>query len=97
MRPSFVAVLVPMLFSVLAAGLPGHAQGVARGTVYEDANANGVRDPGERGLPEVLVSNGTEVAATDGEGHWQLPASRHGCGRDLGRVLAVCLAHRRRR
>ncbi len=46
----------------------------ASGTVYADANGNGARDSGERGLAGVLVSNGREVAATGGEGRWTLPA-----------------------
>ncbi len=74
MRPSFFAVFFPALLTAIAACVQGHAQGTARGLVYEDANANGARDPGERGLPEVPVSNGVEVTVTDAEGRWQLPA-----------------------
>jgi hypothetical protein len=74
MRPSIPAVSILALFAAVAACVTGHAQGTACGVVYEDANANGARDAGERGLPEVLVSNGADVAATDAEGRWQLPA-----------------------
>lgn len=48
---------------------------VARGTVFEDRNGNGLRDSDERGLPGVRVSNQREVAVTDREGHWELPSS----------------------
>lgn len=48
--------------------------GVATGFVFEDANGNGSRDPGERGLPGVAVSNGVDVARTDRSGRWILPA-----------------------
>ena len=37
----------------------------ARGIVFADQNHNGIRDPGEPGLPEVRVSNGeTELMST---------------------------------
>ena len=45
----------------------------ARGIVFEDLNQNGLRDPGERGLPAVPVSNQREVVLTDSEGNWSLP------------------------
>jgi C terminal of Calcineurin-like phosphoesterase/N terminal of Calcineurin-like phosphoesterase len=38
----------------------------ARGTVF-DADAGG------RGIPGVMVSNGSDVVKTDGSGHWSLP------------------------
>lgn len=47
---------------------------LARGFVYHDANSNGVRDPGEPGVPDVRVSNGCEIVRTDADGAWQLPA-----------------------
>lgn len=62
--------------SVLALIICGqtHAQ-VAKGRVYHDRNENGVFDQEEVGLAKVLVSNGTEVVATDGEGSWELPVT----------------------
>ncbi len=42
------------------------------GVVFEDANANGVRDQGEPGLAGVLVSNGIEVARTAPDGQYTL-------------------------
>jgi hypothetical protein len=44
----------------------------ARGTVFEDHNANSVRDAGEPGIANVRVSNGVDVVLTDGEGAYQL-------------------------
>ena len=44
------------------------------GIVFEDANANGARDAGEPGLPDVLVSNGTSCRPTDNDGVYNLPA-----------------------
>ncbi|MCF4128023.1 calcineurin-like phosphoesterase C-terminal domain-containing protein [Methylobacterium sp. SyP6R] len=58
---------------------PGHAQGEGRapaqvaGIVYEDRGAKGRRGPDDPGLPDVLVSNGREVARTDAQGRYTLP------------------------
>lgn len=45
----------------------------AAGLVFDDANRNGRPDAGERGLPEVRVSNGREIVATDAQGRYRLP------------------------
>lgn len=45
----------------------------AKGVVYLDANKNGQRDDGEKGLPGVGVSNGVTVVQTDESGAWALP------------------------
>ena len=47
----------------------------ALGTVFHDVNKNGNRDAGEKGLPNVAVSNGKEIVETDEKGNWKLPAS----------------------
>lgn len=44
----------------------------ARGVVFDDRNANGVRDEGEPGLPGVRVSNGVEIVATDDAGRYAI-------------------------
>ncbi len=44
------------------------------GTVFEDANTNGVQDDGENGVKGVLVSNGTYCRSTSGSGEYNLPA-----------------------
>lgn len=53
---------------------PLRAQGTVHGVVYNDANGNGVRDPSERPLSGVVVSNQLEVVTTDATGRYQLPA-----------------------
>lgn len=53
----------------------GVVQGEARGFVFEDANGNGVRDRGERGLGAVLVSNGVDFVRTDSQGAWKLAST----------------------
>lgn len=45
----------------------------ARGVVFEDFNRNGVRDNGEHGINNVLVSNGVDVVKTRGNGEYVLP------------------------
>lgn len=45
----------------------------AAGTVFLDANRNGVRDVGEAGIAGVAVSNGRDVIQSDANGTWHLP------------------------
>jgi hypothetical protein len=49
------------------------AQQVATGVVFHDRNRNGIRDAGEPGIPNVLVSNQREVVKTDAQGRYRLP------------------------
>lgn len=44
----------------------------ARGIVFADGDADGTRDAGEPGLPDVSVSNGRDVVRTDADGRWEL-------------------------
>lgn len=46
---------------------------MARGTVFVDANRNGILDDAEIGITGVPVSNGREVVATDDNGAYALP------------------------
>jgi hypothetical protein len=46
---------------------------VASGVVFEDRSGTGEREPGDPGIPGVLVSNGREVVKTDDEGRYVLP------------------------
>ena len=43
------------------------------GTVFEDSNNNSLLDPGERGIPGILMSNQYEIAETDEKGRYTLP------------------------
>lgn len=45
------------------------------GTVYLDANANGVRESGETGLPGVRITDGVGFAATGPDGSYSLAVS----------------------
>ncbi len=49
-----------------------------QGRVFEDADADGVRDPGEAGRSGVAVSNGRDVVRTGPDGRYVLPARAEG-------------------
>jgi hypothetical protein len=44
--------------------------------VFLDADDDGTRDPGERGLAGIVVSDQIAVTMTDAEGRYALPGSR---------------------
>ena len=46
---------------------------IASGIVYGDINNNGLQDVDESGIPDVLVSNGRDIVATDSAGRYQIP------------------------
>jgi hypothetical protein len=50
-------------------------QGIAKGFVYHDLNANQIKEADEPGIPNVLVSNSVEVAKTDANGYYELPVT----------------------
>ena len=58
--------------SILFAGLFVNAQEIAKGIVYEDTNKNGILDRKEKGLPNVLVSNGVDIAKTNAKGEYEI-------------------------
>ena len=59
---------------VLALGTAAAAAPV-HGVVFDDRNGDGVRQPGEPGLPEVAVSDGVAVVRTDAAGHYEFSAA----------------------
>ena len=66
---------LPALLSILlllALTFPAAAE-TARGVVYHDKNGNGQRDRGEKGISDVLVSNGEDVVHTRRGGAYELP------------------------
>lgn len=73
--------LLPFLLALV---LPANAQENActTGLVWVDANGNGQRDKGEKGLPGVKVSDGRRVTVTDAGGRYDLPLPS-GEGRSL--------------
>lgn len=68
--------LLPALLGLLACSAAASAQAPvqATGVVFEDRNGNGQREPDERGLPGIKVSNGRELVITDDKGRYALPA-----------------------
>lgn len=71
MNPGRVAAGTGMLAAAVALAASGLS--AASGVVFADLNGNGIRDAGEPGLAEVAVSNGVDVALTDGSGAYSLP------------------------
>ncbi|MEI2429302.1 calcineurin-like phosphoesterase family protein [Lysobacter yananisis] len=61
--------------SALAQSLPAPCEG---GTVFEDRNGNGRRDPGEPGLAGQRVSDGRGIVLTDAQGRYTLPLRERG-------------------
>ena len=65
--------LLISLFWAMTMLLPVQAQeNLAKGTVYLDANENGMLDPGENGIEGVKVSNGVEVVKTNRGGQYEI-------------------------
>jgi hypothetical protein len=56
----------------LEAAAPAGSQGRVQGIVYDDANRNGRRDPGESGIADVVVSDQREVVVTGEDGRYTL-------------------------
>lgn len=68
-------IVLSVLLSAALCAAARAGEAVATGFVFEDRNENGVRDAGERGLPDVCVSNGEDVVKTDASGRYELPVS----------------------
>lgn len=66
-----IRLLAPLVASLLTA-TPAAARA---GFVFEDRNADGVRQDGERGLAGVVVARGATLVETDTQGRYELPAS----------------------
>ncbi len=63
----YSSVLLSLILSATAADL-------VKGTVFLDANNNGIRDGWEKGLNGICVSNGKDVVQTNKKGEWKLKA-----------------------
>ena len=57
---------------VLGSALAPAAASQVRGVVFDDANASGTRDPGERGVAGVAVSNQADVVLSGADGGFNL-------------------------
>jgi len=63
--------IIPMQSTIVP--LVSQENSVVRGAVFEDKNTNGIKDVGEEGLSNILVSNGLTVTITDETGSYFLP------------------------
>jgi len=61
-----------VLLFILCAALPPMAADQASGFVFEDADSDGARDPGEAGIAGVAVSNGLDVVLTSEDGSYSI-------------------------
>jgi len=68
------SVMVLLIVPAISVAQRGDVSGVA----FIDANGNGVRDSGERGLANVVVSNQDAVVASDESGEYRLPRGANG-------------------
>jgi hypothetical protein len=64
----FIA-LVGILTAISTAGIAETATGV----VFQDRDGDGQRNPSERGISGIRVSNGRDIVITDASGRWSLP------------------------
>lgn len=69
-------ILLITLFFLSVGFTAAHAQENVTGTVFLDENGNARMDPGEKGLPEVAVSNGRDVVLSGEDGTYQLPIEK---------------------
>ncbi len=75
---SLLIILVPICTSAQsrkASKRAANAQAMVGGFVYHDLNENQIKEAGEPGIPNVLVSNSVEVAKTDANGYYELPVT----------------------
>ena len=74
-------VIVPLIISLfILIQLPqsGYAFDkviIVKGQVFNDANSNGVCDRKEKGLKDILISNGTDIVKTDKNGLYYIKAN----------------------
>ena len=64
-----------LVLTLLFSSILVYSQQTAKGYVYEDVNGNGRKDRREAGIPNIAVSNGTDVVLTDSKGFYTLPVS----------------------
>ncbi len=66
---------ISFIFLLLTGSIVLHAQQVATGYVFNDLNRNGKKERREAGIPNVAVSNGSDVVLTNEKGFYSLEVS----------------------
>jgi predicted MPP superfamily phosphohydrolase len=69
---AFIVVLV----SIATLGPVAWGQSGVQGIIFEDINGNGRREPGEPGMPGVVVSNQVDCVATGSDGTYEIDMGR---------------------
>ncbi len=64
-----------LTLATLCIAFTAFSQQIAKGYVYDDANQNGRKERREAGIPNVAVSNGSDVVLTDSKGFYSIPVS----------------------
>jgi hypothetical protein len=73
-RGSGAAITLATATSSIGPVLAGEAgELIATGVVFEDRSGTGRRQPGDPGIPGVMVSNGRDAVRTDSSGRYTLP------------------------
>ncbi len=67
-----------MLWGIVIPPSAGAQGAEVHGIVYDDANANGIRDVSEHGIAGVMVSNQRDVVTTDSLGRFDIPRGTTG-------------------
>lgn len=70
--------MLALLAALLVAASPSPRAAVIAGSVYLDANGNGIREPNEHGVAGVAVSNQDTVVITDASGAFHIPRGATG-------------------
>jgi hypothetical protein len=65
------------LFAIIIS-FNAYSQEIAKGYVFVDLNADGLKNAGEKGIADVAVSNGREVVLTKADGFYELPLNEEG-------------------
>jgi len=73
MNKLFSLLVIVASFALIPVSL--FSKSVVKGVVYEDLNRNNKKDRNEKGVPDVAVSNGTDVVKTNTEGEYVLNIS----------------------
>ena len=66
------AFIIGIFASLMLTPFNAFSQYSITGIVYEDLNKNGIKDPDEKGVPEVPVSNGSQVELTNASGEYKI-------------------------
>lgn len=74
-KPNLFCIYALLLCLAGHAAQPPSGGHTVKGIIFEDRNGNGVRDPGEKGISGVAVSDQVNIVISDSGGIYRLPAA----------------------